>query len=155
MVPLPGSAPHSLRRTTTQDGRAFQIEPSDTAETHNKRARCDDCMGKKEWTCKRCKEVASPTVSFTQFQKIASSGKNPERACCDKCWHVWAACIKCKKMLPKAEFDLWLDAMPSRRHSGKTKLMSCNACMRENREAATELAKNDLADVMKKRQRDT
>ena len=106
------------------------------------------------WTCKKCKEVASPTVSFTEFQKTATSRKNPDRACCDNCWHLWAPCIKCKRMLPKAEFDLWLDEIPSRRHTGKTKLMRCNTCMRENRDAATQLSRHDVSVVMQKRKRD-
>ena len=122
------------------------------------KARCDECMAKETspvWTCKICKGVASATVSFTEFRKTAASRKHPKDACCDNCWHLWAPCINCKTMLPKAEFDVWLDEMPSRRRTGKTKFMRCNTCMSENRDAATQLSRHDVSEVMQKRKRDT
>ena len=122
------------------------------------KARCDECIGKETcpvWTCKICQGVASATVSFTEFRKTANSRKNPRLACCDKCWHLWARCINCKTMWPKDEFNIWMDEMPSRRRTGKTKWMRCNTCMRENRDAATLQSRHDVSEVMKKRRRDT
>ena len=111
-------------------------------------------MGKaKTWTCKECKEAESLTVTFTEFQKSASRRKSPDKACCDNFWHLWAPCIKCKKKLPRASFDLWMDAMPSRKHSGKSKLMRCNECMREDKDATTQLSRQDVSVVMQKRKK--
>ena len=45
------------------------------AKSNLAHARCDDCFGPRAYTCKECKEVASPTVSFTEFQKTAASRK--------------------------------------------------------------------------------
>ena len=108
-----------------------------------------------QWTCKICQGVASATVSFTEFRKTANSRKHPRLACCDKCWHLWARCINCKTMWPKDEFNIWMDEMPSRRRTGKTKWMRCNTCMRENRDAATLQSRHDVSEVMKKRRKDT
>ena len=108
------------------------------------------------WTCRKCKEVASHTVSFTEFQKSGiKKQKQPDRACCDKCWHLWAPCIKCKRMLPRADFADWMNAHPSRRHTGKTVLLRCNICVREDKDSAAQLSQHDVSVVMQKRKRNT
>ena len=105
-------------------------------------------------TCKDCVKSASPTTTFSEFTKTKSSRTNPERARCDNCWHLWAPCIKCKRKLPKSEFDFWLSEFPSRRHTGKCKLVRCNACMRETKDAAAKQSKQDIDAVTKKRRTD-
>ena len=105
-------------------------------------------------TCQDCKERASPITTFTEFKKTKSSHTKPGRARCDTCWHLWAPCIKCKRKLPKSEFDLWLDEFPSRRHTGKCKQLRCNSCMRESKDAAAKQSKQDVEAVTKKRRKD-
>ena len=56
-----------------------------------------------------------------------------------------------KVFLPKASFDDWIDEMPSRRHTGKTKFMRCNSCMQQSRVSATQLSQRDVDVAIKKR----
>ena len=105
-------------------------------------------------TCKDCAKSASPTTTFSEFTKTKSSRTHPERARCDNCWHLWAPCIRCKRKLPKSEFDLWLSEFPSRRHTGTCKLVRCKACMRENKDVAAKQSKHDIDAVTKKRRTD-
>ena len=73
-----------------------------SCESRQVDARCNDWFRSRAWTCTKWKEIASPAISITEFQKTASSRTKPQSACRDSCWHLWTSCLKCKGICQKS-----------------------------------------------------